>query len=153
MDFPAEVTQHIPDPGKHLIRHYGFYSNKTRGLRTQGHAQAARAVAQNPASAPSAKQARKRWAALIKQVYEVDPLVCPKCGAEMKIVSFIERRQSEVLEKILRHCGLWEDRLARHPRSKRRWRSEAALRRFRIGVPARDSRNFARRLQAPALSA
>ena len=30
------------------------------------------------------KQARKRGAALIKQVYEVDPLSCPKCGAEMK---------------------------------------------------------------------
>ena len=26
----------------------------------------------------------------------------------MKIVSFIERGQSEVIERILRHCGLWE---------------------------------------------
>ena len=44
--------------------------------------------------APGGKQGRKRWAclraathrqaALIKQVYEVDPLSCPKCGAEMK---------------------------------------------------------------------
>jgi hypothetical protein len=42
---------------------------------------------------------------LIKQVYEVDSLFCPKCGVEMKIISFIERRQSEVIEKILRHCG------------------------------------------------
>ena len=60
------------------------------------------------ASAPSAKQARKRWAALIKQVYEVDPLVCPKCGGEMKIIGFIEKDQSEVVEKILRRaagCG------------------------------------------------
>ena len=34
--------------------------------------------------APGGKQARKRWAALIKQVYEIDPLSCPKCGAQMK---------------------------------------------------------------------
>jgi hypothetical protein len=27
----------------------------------------------------------------------------------MKIISFIERHQTEVIEKILRHCGLWEE--------------------------------------------
>ena len=26
----------------------------------------------------------------------------------MKIISFIERRQRDVIERILRHCGLWE---------------------------------------------
>ncbi|MBM3836270.1 MAG: hypothetical protein FJ403_24050, partial [Verrucomicrobia bacterium] len=31
LDFLAEVTQHIPDPGSHLVRYYGGYSNKTRG--------------------------------------------------------------------------------------------------------------------------
>ena len=93
LDFLATVTQHIPDPGEHLIRHYGFYSNKSRGLRTQGQAQAAPAAAPNPASAPSAKQARKGWASLIKQVYEVDRLLCPRCGAEMKVIAFIEQHQ------------------------------------------------------------
>ncbi len=111
LDFLAEVTEHIADAGEHLIGYYGFYSNKSRGLRTQGQAQAA----PNSAPSPSAKQARKRWAALIKQVYEVDPLVCPKCGGTMKIISFIERDQSEVIEKILRHCGLWEETPARAP--------------------------------------
>ena len=45
---------------------------------------------------------------LIKRVYEVDPLACPCCGGQMKIVSFIERCQADVIERILRHCGLWE---------------------------------------------
>ena len=45
---------------------------------------------------------------LIKRVYEVDPLECPHCGGQMKIVSFIERWQQEVIERILRHSGLWE---------------------------------------------
>jgi hypothetical protein len=49
------------------------------------------------------------WAMLIKRVYEVDPLVCPKCGSTMKIISFIERCQQDVVERILRHCGLWEE--------------------------------------------
>ena len=29
------------------------------------------------------------WAALIKQIYEIDPLLRPKCGSEMKIKSFV----------------------------------------------------------------
>jgi hypothetical protein len=45
---------------------------------------------------------------LIKRVYEVDPLACPKCGGVMKIISFIERRQTDVIQRILLHCGLWE---------------------------------------------
>ncbi len=32
----------------------------------------------------------KTWAALIKKIYEVDPLVCEKCGGFMKIVAFIQ---------------------------------------------------------------
>ena len=55
------------------------------------------------------------WAMLLKRVFEVDPLECPKCGCRMKIISFIERRQSEVIEKILRHCGMWEQNAARAP--------------------------------------
>ena len=64
---------------------------------------------------PGGREARKRWAALLQQVYEVDPLLCPKCGATMKIISFIERHQRDVIEKILRHCGLWEEDMARGP--------------------------------------
>jgi len=26
---------------------------------------------------------------LIKRVYEIDPLICPACGAEMRIIAFI----------------------------------------------------------------
>ena len=31
-----------------------------------------------------------------------------RCGSTMKIISFIERCQGDVIERILRHCGLWE---------------------------------------------
>ena len=44
---------------------------------------------------------------LIKRVYELDPLACPECGGQMKVVAFIEPPQGDVIEKILRHCGLW----------------------------------------------
>ncbi|MBM3883895.1 MAG: IS91 family transposase, partial [Verrucomicrobia bacterium] len=108
LDFLAEVTQHIPDPGSHLLRYYGWYSNKTRGQRAQRQLPAGAGTG-IPARSPTAREARKGWAALIKQVYAADPICCPKCAATMRIVTFIERHQNEVIEKILRHCGLWED--------------------------------------------
>jgi hypothetical protein len=52
---------------------------------------------------------------LIKRVYEIDPMVCSQCGGEMKIVSFIDPPQNSVIEKILRHCGLWQTSSPRGP--------------------------------------
>jgi len=49
--------------------------------------------------------AKRAWARLIKQMYEVDPLVCPRCAGSMRIIAFIE--QPAVIEKILRHLALW----------------------------------------------
>ncbi len=52
---------------------------------------------------------------LIKRVYEVDPLTCPKCGGPMKVIAFIEPPQGALIEKILRHCGLWQPSTPRPP--------------------------------------
>ena len=35
LDFLAELLQHIPNKGEHLIRYYGHYSNKARGIRAR----------------------------------------------------------------------------------------------------------------------
>ena len=116
LDFIADLTQHIPDKGEHLIRYYGEYSNKARRGRApssplppgEGSVASGNAGEGAPEVEPL-QRARRRWAILIQKVYEVDPLTCPKCGGAMKIISFIESRQADVLEKILRHCGLWEN--------------------------------------------
>jgi hypothetical protein len=114
LDFLAEVTQHIPDAGEHLIRYYGWSSKKCRGQRAKTLPPAAAGTG-FPGRPPTAREGRKGWAAPIKRVYEAVPLCCPKCGAQMKIIAFIERRQTDVIEKILRHCGLWEESSARGP--------------------------------------
>jgi len=75
-------------------------------------------LAPKPKEPLSAQQLRFRltWAALIKLVYEVDPLKCPQCGGTMKVIALIDRsRQPEVVEKILRHCGLWREAKPRAP--------------------------------------
>jgi hypothetical protein len=56
-----------------------------------------------------AKKRRMSLAALIKSVYKVDPLECPNRGGRIKIISFIEKCQPVVIEKILRYCGMWKE--------------------------------------------
>ncbi|MFO8014583.1 MAG: transposase [Phycisphaerae bacterium] len=112
LEFLAEFTQHIPPKGSHLIRYYGWYSNKARGMRRKA-AEAEAAAEEGAAPSGDTAEASTRgrpsqaWAMLIKRVYEVDPLCCPKCQGEMKVVAFLEPPQASVIEKILRHCGLW----------------------------------------------
>jgi hypothetical protein len=112
LDFLAEVTQHIPEPRAHTIRYFGWYSNKARGMRAKKTADPKedRELIIDDEDTPYRKVCRSRWAALIKKVFEVDPLLCPKCGAEMKFIAFIERKdQPDVIEKILKHCDLWRE--------------------------------------------
>ncbi len=61
--------------------------------------------------------ARRRWAALIKRMWAIDPMICPRCQGPMKIVSFINPTQRDVIEKILRHCGLWPQPVRAPPRA------------------------------------
>ena len=83
----------IPPPRKHLVRYHGFYSNAARGKRRRDQAaEVQHNTAQTqPASPPATATAtlRKRWADLLRRVYEVDPLICPRCAATMHVVGFI----------------------------------------------------------------
>jgi hypothetical protein len=36
----------------------------------------------------------KGWAAIIRKVYEVDPMLCPKCGGTMKVIAFITKYEA-----------------------------------------------------------
>ena len=62
----------------------------------------------------AATRCSQAWAILIKLV-EVGLLSCPQCGGEMKVVSFIEPLQADVIEEILQHCGLWQPSTPRAP--------------------------------------
>ena len=55
---------------------------------------------------PEDLKPNRTWARLIQKIYEVDPLTCPKCQGQMRIFAFIE--DEEVIEKILKHLGLWD---------------------------------------------
>ncbi|MDH4220619.1 MAG: hypothetical protein OEY18_05700 [Candidatus Aminicenantes bacterium] len=46
----------------------------------------------------------KGWADMIRKVYEVDPLVCPKCGGMMKVIAFLT--DYVVVDRIVHHLKL-----------------------------------------------
>jgi hypothetical protein len=108
LEFLAEFTQHIPPKRSHLIRYYGWYSNKSRGTRrkaaeAEAAEQAGAASTSETSEAPAPSRCSQTWVMLIKRVYEIDPLTCAQCGGQMKVVAFIEPPQGDVIEKILRH--------------------------------------------------
>jgi hypothetical protein len=104
LDWLAQLVTHIPNKGEQMVRYYGFYSNKSRGLRKK-----AGTDDQVPAlidSDISRKAFRKNWARLIQKIYNVNPLLCPKCSGSMRIISLID--DAEIIKKILKHLGLWD---------------------------------------------
>ena len=125
LEFLAEFTQQIPPKGSHLVRYYGWYSNKSRGMRRKA-AEATGSFDESPGTVgveeASPSRSSQSWAMLIKRVYEVDPLSCPECGGQMAVVAFIEPPQADVIEKILSGHqsgamvgGLWRSVAARAP--------------------------------------
>jgi len=103
MEWLAAMCSHIPNRGEQMVRYYGYYSNVSRGKRKEAGTDDANPCILEPEG--NAKSYRKSWARLIQKIYQVDPLVCPKCQGIMRIISFIEAQQ--VIRDILTHLGLW----------------------------------------------
>jgi hypothetical protein len=106
LDWIATLTAHIPDKGEQLVRYYGYYSNVARGKRKKEKPEEKTDIREINAPTIS-RELKKRWSYFIRKVYETDPLVCPKCHGEMRIISFIDA--PDVIKKILQHLGLWEE--------------------------------------------
>jgi hypothetical protein len=106
----ALLLQHVLDQGEHLVRYYGWYSNRSRGIRRQAEASEPPEVLidEAPVDPACRRAARAAWARLIQKVYEVDPLLCPHCGGEMRLMARIE--DPPIIEKILKHLHLWDPR-------------------------------------------
>ncbi len=68
-------VSHIPNKGEQMVRYYGYYSNKSRGMRKKaGSDDQMLALAE---SAVSSAAFRKNWVRLIQKIYQIDPLLCP----------------------------------------------------------------------------
>jgi len=101
LEFIGRVTSHIPDKGQVTVRYYGLYANAHRGkVRKAGMSPFLLRLAEGEVQRiPS-----KGWAEMIRKVYEVDPMLCPKCGGTMKVVAFITDYQA--VDRIIDHLKL-----------------------------------------------
>jgi hypothetical protein len=101
LEFLARLTAHIPNKHQVMTRYYGYYANRVRGARRR---REETAPVPGPVVEPVPlllREARRRWAELLRQIFEVDPLRCPQCGAEMRVIAFITQRA--VIDRILDH--------------------------------------------------
>ena len=110
LEFLAALTLHIPDKWEQTTRYFGCYSARTRGKKRQ----LEEAANQDQGSAipmppfpedqePKTKPS-KTWAACMKRVFEIDPLICPKCGGQMKIKAFIT--ESKEITRLCNNLGI-----------------------------------------------
>lgn len=103
LDWLARLVTHIPNKGEQLVRYYGYYSNKSRGMRKKTETDV---EMPSLVESDSTKKAfRRNWARLIQKIYHTDPLLCPKCSGHMRIISIIE--DLAIVKKILQHLNLW----------------------------------------------
>jgi len=80
------------------------YANRPRGMRGKAApagADGPPAIVPAPRLAPT--EASRRWAALLQQIFEVDPLACTTCQGAMRLVACI--MQPSVINRILHPFG------------------------------------------------
>jgi len=87
LEWLARVSDHIPNPGQHRTLFYGEYANRVRGEGQPLEADTSPLPAE-----PPRKRCSPSWARLIAKVYQVDPLLCARCGKRMSIVAFVTKR-------------------------------------------------------------
>ena len=76
-DFIASLASHIPNKGEQMVRYYGYYSNVCCGKKKKENGEEIDLIIKYD---EYTKGCNKSWARLIKKIYEVDSLICPKCG-------------------------------------------------------------------------
>jgi hypothetical protein len=123
-----------------MVRYFGLYANAHRG-KVRKTSLPLRIVEEEIRRLPA-----KGWAALIRKVYEADPMTCPKCGGRMEVIAFITDLRA--VDRIIDHLKLTFT--AQRPPPYAGGGQSAAL--FRAGPGGRDSHHlhgFSRPLPFP----
>ena len=109
LEWIAALVSHIPDRGGQTLRYYGHYSNVTRGRLKKEKVEPEYHIMEDECPG----RLNRSWARLIQKIYEIDPLICTRCGKKMKIIAFIE--DYKVVKKILDYVGIYEFGKKRSP--------------------------------------
>jgi hypothetical protein len=113
LEFLARWVHHVPDHYETRVRYYGAYATRRRlwwqrcGVVPEGAAaHAGSAPVPNSATLPpddwpALRARRRRWAELLRRVFEIEVSVCPACAGAMRIVAFVTAPKA--VRKILAH--------------------------------------------------
>ncbi len=101
LEFLAQLSCQIPRPYESLTRYYGHYSCRARGKRNK---QAKSAAIEEGVIDEKPARASSSWAACIKRIYEINPLQCPRCKSEMRIIAFLQ--DTREINKLMESLGI-----------------------------------------------
>jgi hypothetical protein len=115
LELIGRIAALVPPPRQHRHRYYGVLapnsplrSAVTALAPESGESENASLQHEVPTEDDSScatvrSPARYLWVVLLARIYEVFPLICPMCGAEMRIIAFIT--EAVDVRKILSHIG------------------------------------------------
>jgi len=98
---------HIPEPRLHAIRDDRASSSvvRTRQRRAQAATGAGPPRVESAGAVdPDLRALRYRRAELIRWIHEVDPVACPRCGGEMRVIALIT--DPKVIHTIPSHLAI-----------------------------------------------
>ena len=109
-EFMEKLAALVPRPRANLVRYHGVFApaaGDRRRIVPKGASSGARATDEEadgccPGAHPSLR--KQRWAELMKRVFKVDVLECPRCQNRMTIVATVLK--ADAIMKILSHRGL-----------------------------------------------
>jgi hypothetical protein len=110
LEFLAQLSCHIPKTYESITRYYGRYSCRRRGERAKIAPPAEEQESDyrrdfgELAEVSRVEFRQSSWAACIKRIYEIHPLECPKCKAQMRIIAFIQDEHS--IKDIMKSQGI-----------------------------------------------
>jgi hypothetical protein len=109
-DLVARLAALVPPPRVHLVRYHGILAPAAQARSAvvpQGPAPEPRAhagCAAEPSRPPRPRPRNYAWAELMRRVFEVDVLACPRCAGRMRILAAIH--SPEAIRAILDCLGL-----------------------------------------------
>jgi hypothetical protein len=110
LEWLARMSDHIPDPGQHRTLFYGEYSSRVRG---SAESRELEIEMDRPQEDRPRKRCLSTWSRLLAKVYQVDPLVCTRCGKRMSVAGFVT--DAVAIGRILKHLGLSTPEAAKPP--------------------------------------
>ena len=107
LELIGKIAALVPPPRSHCHRYFGVLApNSPLRAAVVALAPVAADVVTKSAGAdekPNRAASHYLWAMLLARIYEVFPLICPFCHAQMRVIAIID--EASVVKKILDHIG------------------------------------------------